>query len=150
MESNKIIRKGSEVEMHFRLSLQNGFVVEDTHDEEPFRFTQGDGSIVYGLEESLDGVAERAVEHIILEPEQAYGFSDPQNIIPMSRSEFPDDMKLKKGVVIGFASPSGEEVPGTIVDLNENSVTVDFNHPLSDQFVIFDVEILSVNNAPLN
>jgi len=136
--------------MHFRLSLQNGFVVEDTHDDEPFLFTQGDGSIVSGLEDSLDGVAEHAKEQFILQPEQAYGFSDPRNIMPIPRSEFPDDMKLKKGVVIGFAAPSGEEVPGTILELNDSTVTVDFNHPLSDQSVIFDVEIISVKNAPLN
>jgi len=150
MESNKIIRKGSEVEMHFRLSLKNGFVVEDTYGDKPFLFTQGDGSIVSGLEDLLDGVAEHAKEHFVLQPEQAYGFSDPRNIMPMPRSEFPDDMKLKQGVVVGFASPSGEEVPGTIVELSDTSVTVDFNHPLSDQSVVFDVEIISVKNAPLN
>lgn len=150
MESNKIIREGSEVEMHFRLSLQNGFVVEDTHEDVPFSFTQGDGSIVSGLEESLDGIAEHAVEQFILQPEQAYGFSDPRNIMPIVRSDFPDDMELEKGVVIGFTSPSGEEVPGTIVELSDDSVTVDFNHPLSDQIVIFDVEIISVKNTPLN
>ena len=150
MEINKIIRNGSEVEMHFRLSLENGFVVEDTFKDKPFLFTHGDGSIVAGLEESLDGISESAVKKFVLQPEQAFGFSDPDNIMPMARSEFPEEMKLKQGVVIGFSSPSGEEVPGTIVELGEDSVTVDFNHPLSGQPVIFDVEILSVKNTPLN
>ena len=150
METNKIIRNGSEVEMHFRLSLEDGFVVEDTYSEKPFMFTHGDGSIVSGLEESLDGIAEHATKKIILHPEQAFGLSDPENVMPMARSEFPEEMKLKEGVIIGFSSPSGEEVPGTIIELGETSVMVDFNHPLSGKSVIFDIEILSVKNSPLN
>jgi FKBP-type peptidyl-prolyl cis-trans isomerase SlpA len=150
MEMNKIIRRGSEVEMHFRLSIENGLVIEDTHEDEPYVFTVGDGSLVYGLEQALDGIAENSIEKIVLEPEQAFGFSDPENVMPMARTEFPEEMDLKKGIVIGFSSPSGEEVPGTVTELTDESVTIDFNHPLAGQTVIFDVEILSVKNSALN
>ena len=152
MPRNKTIRDGSEVEMHFRLTLENGFVVEDTYDEDdtPFSFTLGDGSIVSGLEQALDGIPENAKEKIVLAPEQAYGFSDPENIMEMPRSEFPNDMPLKEGVIIGFATPSGEEVPGTVKFATEGMVTIDFNHPLSGKTIIFDVEVISVKNSPLN
>jgi len=152
MPKNKTIRNGSEVEMHFRLTLENGFVVEDTHEDEnkPFCFTLGDGSIVAGLEQALDGIEENAKEKIILSPEQAYGYTDPENIMDMPRAEFPDDMPLKEGVIVGFATPSGEEVPGTVKFITDEMVTVDFNHPLSGKTIIFDVEVVGVKNAPLN
>jgi len=150
MPDNNIIRAGSEIEMHFRLSLDNGFVVDDTHQDETFLFTLGDGSILPSLEDALNGLTEGAIEKISLSPENAYGVVDPDNFMEMSRKDFPDEMNLEVGVVVGFSSPSGEEVPGTIIELEAEKVLVNFNHPLADQTVIFDVEILAVKNKPLN
>jgi FKBP-type peptidyl-prolyl cis-trans isomerase SlpA len=62
----------------------------------------------------------------------------------MPRSEFPADMQLEVGMIIGFSTPSGEEVPGAIQEIKDDEIVVDFNHPLAGHEVIFDVEILEV------
>ena len=62
----------------------------------------------------------------------------------MPRSEFPADMPLEPGLIVGFTTPSGEEVPGAIQEIKGDDVVVDFNHPLAGHEVIFDVEILEV------
>jgi len=62
----------------------------------------------------------------------------------MARSDFPADLALETGQVLGFVMPSGEEVPGLIVSVSDTEVIVDFSHPLAGRDLIFDVEVLTV------
>lgn len=133
------------VVMHYTLSLDDGTVAESSREGDPLTFTVGDGTIVEPLERLLYGLAAGARDTFRLEPEQAFGYSEIDNIHTIPRNEFPAEMPLDPGNVIGFAGPSGEEVPGTIVDVTEESIQVDFNHPLAGRAVVFEVEILSVS-----
>jgi FKBP-type peptidyl-prolyl cis-trans isomerase SlpA len=62
----------------------------------------------------------------------------------MPRSDFPIDMSLEPGIVVAFDLPSGDEVPGTVVEVSEHEVQVDFSHPLAGHDLVFEVEILEV------
>jgi len=81
---------------------------------------------------------------LTLSPERAFGLSDPEKIHWMDRENFSDNMNLQEGFVIGFQTPSGEEIPGTIKSINERQVEVDFNHPLADQTIVFEVTIKAI------
>ena len=139
------IKQGSRVEMHFRISLENGFVAEDTFDEEPEIFESGDGSLVPALDEFLIGMRAGDEGQLILNPEQGYGFSDEENIHQVPRSDFADNMLLAKGQIVGFVTPSGDEAPGTILKVEKDQLTIDFNHPFAGHVVTFDVKILAVD-----
>ena len=65
----------------------------------------------------------------------------------MERSRFSSELKLEEGMIVAFAQPNGAEVPGIVRSIAGDSVTVDFNHPLAGQTVIFDVEIVDVINS---
>jgi len=138
------IGPGSEVLMHFTLSLADGTVADSTREGEPLRFVMGDGTLIEGLELVLYGLKQGDRQCLSIEPRDAFGFPDEDNIHTMPRSEFPDDMQLEPGVIVGFTTPSGEEVPGAIQEVKGDEVVVDFNHPLAGHEVIFDVEILEV------
>ena len=138
------IGPGSEVLMHFTLSLADGTVADSTREGEPLRFVMGDGSLIEGLELVLYGLKQGDQQCLSIEPRDAFGFPDEENIHTMARSEFPEDIQLEVGQIIGFTTPSGEEVPGAIMEIKDEEVVVDFNHPLAGHEVIFDVEILEV------
>ncbi len=53
-------------------------------------------------------------------------------------------MVLEEGYVIGFDTPSGDEIPGTIYEVNGDDVVVDFNHPLTGQVVVFEAKIENI------
>lgn len=142
--SSKIIEPGSQVEMHFRITLDNGFVAEDTFSEEPFEFQIGDGSVIPALEDFLLGMKAGDEGQLTLNPDQAYGERTEENIHQMPRSDFPTDMPVGKGRVVGFTTPSGDEIPGTILNVADDQVTVDFNHPLAGHVMTIDVKVLSV------
>ena len=138
------IGPGSEVLMHFTLSLTDGTVADSTVEGEPLRFVMGDGSLIEGLELVLYGLKQGDRQCLSIEPRDAFGFPEEENIHTMSRSEFPEDIQLEVGQIIGFTTPSGEEVPGAIKEIKDEEVVVDFNHPLAGHEIIFDVEILEV------
>lgn len=138
------IGPGSEVLMHFTLSLADGTVADSTRDGEPLRFVMGDGTLIEGLELVLYGLKVGDRQCLSIEPRDAFGFPNEENIHTMPRSEFPADMQLEPGLIVGFTTPSGEEVPGAIQEIKGDEVVVDFNHPLAGHEVIFDVEILEV------
>ncbi|MCW9024117.1 MAG: FKBP-type peptidyl-prolyl cis-trans isomerase [Gammaproteobacteria bacterium] len=135
----------SEVTMHFTLSLNNGTIIETTRGHDPVCFSMGDGSVIEGLEQAMYGLKSGEQQCLSLEPRDAFGFPEQENIHEMPRSEFSDDIDLQVDNIVNFSIPSGEEIPGRIQEVLDDKVIVDFNHPLAGHNVIFEVEILEIN-----
>ncbi len=145
--SDNTINNHSHVEMHYSIMLEDGTVVDSTvEDQSPINFNMEDDVLIDGLKDVLNGLRQGDKESIVLSPEQAFGYRDTENIHTMSLDEFSDDIALEAGLVIGFTTPAGDEVPGMIIDIEGEVVTVDFNHPLAGHQISFEVEILQVNN----
>jgi len=136
----------SRVVMHYRITLEDGTVADSTwEDNEPLAFVMGDGTMMAGLEQSLLGLQQGEHRQILLSPEQGFGYKDTGNIHDLPRDDFDPQMPLEPGMVIGFALPNGEELPGMVLEVAEAFVRVDFNHPFSGHELNFEVEILSVD-----
>lgn len=140
-----VVKENSDIEISFQLLLLDGTVVEETPEGETLRFTIGDGTFVHKLEEMLIGLELGTTAKLTLSPERAFGLSDPTNVQTMDISDFPEGMALEPGFVVGFNTPTGEEVPGTIREISEQEVLVDFNHPLADATVVFIATIKAIH-----
>ena len=138
------INVASTVTLHLSLMLEDGTVAESTFDAEPLTFTMGDGTLVHGLELGLYGLRPGDSQRLTLYPEQAFGLRDPGKVHRLPRADFGADIELEPGLIVGFETPEGEELPGAVVSLDADSVEVDFNHPLAGRNIIFDVEIIDV------
>ena len=134
----------STVTLHLSLSLEDGTVAESTFEDQPLTFTLGDGTLAEGLELGLYGLKAGDKQRLVLAPEQAFGLHDPGKLHQLARSEFSAELELEAGVIIGFDTPAGEELSGTIISLAEETVEIDFNHPLAGRVVVFDVDIITV------
>jgi len=135
---------GSTVTLHLALTLEDGSVAESTFEDEPLTFTMGDGTLVHGLELALYGLRPGDTQRLALYPEQAFGLHDPERVHRMPRKGFSADIELTPGNIIAFDTPDGEEIAGTLLSLDEQTVEVDLNHPLAGRRIIFDVEIIDV------
>lgn len=138
------INVASTVTLHLSLMLEDGTVAESTFDAEPLTFTMGDGTLVHGLELGLYGLRPGDSQRLTLYPEQAFGLRDPGKVHRLPRADFGADIELEPGLIVGFETPEGEELPGAVLSLDADSVEVDFNHPLAGRNIIFDVEIIDV------
>ena len=141
------IQAGSKVTLHFSLKLENNDVVDSTFDRAPASLTVGDGNLPDGFEKHIYGLTVGSRESFLVSPEDAFGQHNPSNIQRVGRSRFAPDMELAEGLVISFSDQAGSELPGVVQGFDEQTVTVDFNHPLAGKSLIFDVEILAVEAA---
>ncbi|PKF51900.1 FKBP-type peptidyl-prolyl cis-trans isomerase [Enterovibrio nigricans] len=141
-----IISANSEVLMHFTIKLEDGSVADSTKSSgKPAKLVMGDGSLTENFERCLVGLSEGETASFTLEPDDAFGQSNPDNIQHMDRTLFVGDAPAEEGTIIAFSGPGGQEIPGVITEVAGESVTVDFNHPLAGHRVIFDVEIVKVS-----
>ena len=138
------IGPGCRVTMHFTITLEDGTVADTSREGEPLTFTMGDGSLIEGLELALYGLKAGDRQVVTLDPREAFGFPDPDNVHRLPLGEFPANMPPEEGLIVAFSTPSGEEIPGAIVEVGEDEVTVDFNHPLAGHEIVFDTEIIAI------
>lgn len=141
----KKVEKDSSVTMHFNLTLADGSPVDGTIDGDPMTFSMGDGAMIDAFENVILGLAVGEKQQLSLDPREAFGFPEDENKHWMDRSEFKLDVELEEGLMIEFATPEGEQIPGILMEIKDDKVLVDFNHPLAGHEVIFSVEILSIN-----
>lgn len=141
------IQPDSRVTLHYTLSLADETVVDSTREAEPITFQIGSGALIEMLESQLIGL--HAGEHRRFEISAAASQlpASAEAIQVMARSDFPAELAIEAGQVLGFVMPSGEEVPGLIVSVSDSEVIVDFSHPLAGRDLIFDVEILVVESG---
>ncbi len=139
------IAPGTEITLHFALGIIDGDEVDSTFGGKPATFNYGDGSLLPGVEAKLLGLSAGAIETFTLAPEDAFGQRNPANIQRFPRSQFAADMVLEEGVVISFADAARAELPGVVSEVSDESVMVDFNHPLAGRSLAFRVEILKVS-----
>lgn len=144
MTDEMTIGPGTRINLHFRLSLDDGSEVDSTFDKTPASFVFGDGSLLPGVEKQLVGLSAGETGSFRIEPEDAFGQPNPSNVQQFSRGEFGLDVPLEPGLVLSFADAKQQELPGVVSKVEGEWVTIDFNHPLAGRTLIFDVEILAV------
>ncbi|NOU50631.1 FKBP-type peptidyl-prolyl cis-trans isomerase [Pseudoalteromonas sp. JBTF-M23] len=145
--SEQVIGPQSEVVFHFSIKLEDGSAADSTKvHNKPAKLFMGDGSLTENFEKCLLGLKAGQSKSFDLQPEDAFGQPNPDNIYYLDRSKFGTDAPAKVGNIIAFTQPDGTELPGLIREVAGDSVTVDFNHPLAGQPVTFEVEILEVKN----
>lgn len=139
----KRIHASSRIRWRYQLSLADGQVVESHADPAGDVLQLGQGEMHSNIEQALLGL--QAGEHVrlILLADQAFGYPDPAAVQIMPRTQFAEVPPVDK--LMGFTLPSGQEIPGRIVAVDDTGVTVDFNHPLAGHNITLEVEILQVD-----
>lgn len=142
--AGNVIDIGSRVSLYFTLALAGGRVVDSSHDGEALTIIVGQGDIAAGLEKYLIGLTVGDRRQFEIPAGEIYGQSEPGVLSTFAREDFPPEVVLEPGQVIGFALPSGEEIPALVTALDDAGVHVDFSHPLAAHALVFDVEILAL------
>jgi len=144
------VSEGTRVFLNFSVGLEDGSEVDSNFGGEPVEFEVGDGSLLPGFERQIFGMKPGERQLFTIPPEDACGQPNDNNVQVVPRSQFHDDAELEMGLVFSFADASGGELPGLVVDFDEEEVTVDFNHPLAGRTILFDVLIHRVEPTELH
>jgi FKBP-type peptidyl-prolyl cis-trans isomerase SlyD len=136
------------VTIHYTLTDTQGKVLDTSEgpdDTEPLSYVHGAGMIVPGLEDALMGKSAGDQVKVTIGPEGGYGPREEKLVEKIARSEFPEG-DLEIGMHFRAHTPHGTKVL-TVVAIDDDTVTVDGNHPLAGATLNFDVKVLSVREA---
>lgn len=142
----KLVEENSEISISYQLKRMDNYLVDEASADEPFRFVLGTGEMLPALEELLLGMGVGVKGTFIVPPEESFGAVDPANVHQMPKEEFGADFSYKVGDVVGFDTPTGDQLLGHILEIDEQSVTVDFNHPLAGEPFQFVAEIIEIHS----
>ncbi|HEU4345820.1 MAG TPA: peptidylprolyl isomerase [Candidatus Binatia bacterium] len=138
-----MIKKGSVVSFEYTVSDENGEVLESNKGKDPVTYTHGQHEIIPGLEKALSGMEVNEEKSIRVQPEEAYGPVDPESFQEVPKADIPA-AALKVGTALGARGPKGEEIVIHVRDIKEETVILDFNHPLAGKTLNFDVKVIEV------
>ena len=143
-----VIDKGSVVTFHYTLTIPSeDHIADSSRDAEPAIVTIGEGELIQGLENRMLGLKPGDKRQFDIPCMEAYGPSEQDRILSIPLTEFPEDMDVEEGNVIGFTTPSGEELAGVVLKHEDGKAVIDFSHPLAGYDLQFDIEILKVEKA---
>ena len=127
-------------------------LMEEASKEHPLKFTFGLGMMLEKFEENLKGLKVGGKFDFVIQPEDAYGEYEDENVLKLDKSIFEVDGELDSEVVfVGNVVPmmdnAGNRLYGTVVEITEDKVVMDFNHPLAGETLHFIGEVLEVRDA---
>ena len=139
-----MIENGKTVKIHYTLSV-DGDVVESSEESGPLEYEHGRGQIIPGLERALEGLSEGDNRQIDIGPDDAYGPINLQLILQIPRNQIQAD-EIEIGSILRGQDSGGKTIQGIVKDLNDEIVTVDFNHPLAGKELHFDIEVIEISD----
>ena len=150
VDLSKKISNGSQVTLHFSLSLVNEQVIDSNFNREPVCFKIGDGSMLPEFESLLLGEHEGAMIESTLPAQKAFGDKNPENIQRFAAEKFThlledEVLPTETGSVVVFKDPAGFDLPGVVSQISKEFVLVDFNHPLSGKDIVFKAHIVKID-----
>lgn len=142
-EDNSVIEAGSMVGIEYTLSLEDGTKLDSNVGGETLRFEQGSGGIIPGLDKELPGMQVGESKQVTVAPEEGYGPVNPAAFTEVPVSELPEDAR-EVGTALMSRDEEGRTHRLRVHQIEGDTATLDFNHPLAGKTLIFDVKILEI------
>ncbi|MHB1459180.1 MAG: FKBP-type peptidyl-prolyl cis-trans isomerase [Armatimonadota bacterium] len=139
--------QGNKVKVHYKGTLTDGSVFDSSEGREPLEFTLGEGQVIPGFDAGVCGMEVGEKKTIEIPADQAYGPHFAEGIMVVDRSEFPEDMYPEVGDQLQMRQPDGSGMIVRVTCADEKSVTLDANHPLAGQDLIFEVELVDIASS---
>lgn len=133
-------QKGDTVQVHYTGRLTDGQVFDSSDGGEPLEFEVGAGQVIKGFDDGVEGMNVGDKKQIEIEVEDAYGERIEGLVQTVAREGLNLDTEPQTGMNLVMQLPDGNQIPVAVTEVTDDSITLDANHPLAGQKLIFDVE----------
>lgn len=140
------IEEGRTVVLHYIGRLPDGQVFDSSRGRGPIEVLIGAGQIIPGFEAGIMGMKEGEVRTFTVAPADAYGEHDENLCHWVEKERFADPETIEVGMMFQIPLAGGRTVPGTVIQVAEDEVQIDLNHPLAGKELTFEVECLEIRN----
>lgn len=138
-------KSGDTVRVHYTGHLSDGSQFDSSEGREPIEFTLGAGEVIPGFDEAVSGLNVGDSATVTIPAAEAYGEKEEGMVQSVPLSMFPE--KPEVGWLIELASPDGQRLAATVVEIGDEDVLIDLNHPLAGQDLTFDLQLVEVVEA---
>lgn len=129
---------GDTVAVNYRGTLDDGSEFDSSEGRDPLTFVVGSGQVIAGFDDAVRGLAVGESRTVRIEPEDAYGERTDEAVI-----EFPAD-SAPEGLSVGDQVTLSNGLPATVLEITEDTVLIDANHPLAGEALTFEIELVSI------
>ena len=136
--TGQVASDGDNVAVHYRGTLDDGSEFDSSEGRDPLTFVVGSGQVIAGFDEAVRGLSVGESRTVRIEPEDAYGEYTDEAII-----DFPAD-SAPEGLQVGDAVTLGNGGRGTVLEITDEFVKIDANHPLAGEALTFEIELVSI------
>jgi peptidylprolyl isomerase len=139
-----LAKEGNRAQIHYTGKLEDGTVFDSSEGREPLEFTIGSGEVIPGFENAVVGmeVGEKKTERI--PAEDAYGPYQEEMVLWVERSTLPEGLDPHVGQMLQMHSEDGTAIPVVVMEISDDGITLDANHPLAGKDLIFEIELVGV------
>tara|TARA_R110002110_G_scaffold13376_1_gene64054 strand:- start:2213 stop:2713 length:501 start_codon:yes stop_codon:yes gene_type:complete len=139
------VKKGQTVSVHYVGTLDDGTEFDNSRARgDVISFEVGSGQLIPGFDNALPGMTVGETKNVAVTAADAYGDVNPQAVETVPKTVFPPDMPLEVGGMVQGRAPTGQPVVARINAVEEDSVTLDMNHPLAGKNLNFEIELVSI------
>jgi FKBP-type peptidyl-prolyl cis-trans isomerase 2 len=139
------VKEGDTVKTHYTGKLEDGTVFDSSKDRgEPIQFTLGENQIIPGFEKAVVGMKPGQTKTETIPAEDAYGPRRDDLLMDVSKTQFPENVEPKPGQTLQVQTKDGQPTQVTVVDVKDEAVTLDANHPLAGKDLTFEIELVEI------
>ncbi|MCG7573342.1 peptidylprolyl isomerase [Phaeobacter sp. CNT1-3] len=138
------VKTGDTVGIHYTGTLTDGSVFDSSEGRDPLSFEVGSGQIIPGLDKALPGMSVGDKKTVEVPAAEAYGPIQHGARQALPRADFPADIPAEVGLQLQMQTPEGQVLPVTIVEVTDEEITLDANHPLAGKDLTFAIELVSI------
>jgi peptidylprolyl isomerase len=137
-------KTGDTVRIHYTGTLTDGSEFDSSAGRDPLEFTIGGGQVIPGLDREIAGMAVGDTKTVTVVADEAYGQHRLEALQEVPRSNIPAEIDLTVGNKLQAVTQDGQQMVVTIAAVTEETVTMDANHPLAGQDLVFEVELVEI------
>lgn len=137
-------KAGDTVKVHYSGRLTDGTTFDSSEGRDPLEFKVGNGDVIKGFDEGVAGMSVGDKKTVHIPASEAYGQKDDNRIVEFPRENFPADLEPEVGMQLNMTNGAGQVIPVVIIGVGNESVTLDANHPLAGEDLIFDIELVDI------
>ncbi len=138
------VKENDVVKVHYTGKLPDGRVFDSSTEREPLQFKVGEGRLIPGFEDAVVGMQEKESKTVTIPHKEAYGDRHDELIQDVSKKQLPENINPEVGMELVSRTKEGQEQVVKVVDVKDEAITIDANHPLAGQDLVFEIEVLDI------
>ena len=140
------VKKGDIIKVHYKGTLSDGSLFDTSEGKDPLEFTVGDQMVIYGFDNGVLGMQVGDKKTLNIPCLEAYGEINEDLLIEIPKSELPEELgEVKEGMQLNMVDQQGFELPVEVIEIRDDAIVLDGNHPLAGQDLIFEVELVAIS-----